>query len=73
MEQLGIKQFQAKIGLSNLTSIQMFKSMGFEETSRSEVFGEVTLAVAFDHVMFVRCLKERILNYTLLHHCYVPC
>ncbi len=42
---LKINRFEAKIKLDNPTSIGMFDRLGFQETSRSEVFGEVTLSV----------------------------
>lgn len=40
---LKIKTFVVKIGESNEKSLKMFSKMGFEETSRSSVFKEVTL------------------------------
>ncbi|KAL4719567.1 hypothetical protein ACJJTC_016346 [Scirpophaga incertulas] len=40
---IDLKVFEAKISVKNKTSIQMFKKLGFEETSKSEVFQEVTL------------------------------
>lgn len=48
MEKLRLKKFEAKIKMDNLPSIKMFTKMGFLERSRSEVFGEVTLAWAAD-------------------------
>ncbi|XP_005998328.1 N-acetyltransferase 9 isoform X2 [Latimeria chalumnae] len=45
---LGIKMFEAKIGLENKTSIFMFKKLHFEEVSASEVFREVTLQLIMD-------------------------
>ncbi len=47
----------------------MFQKMGFEEVSRSEVFGEVTLAVASDHEAFVHFLKDHVVQYSLSDHC----
>ena len=44
MEKLGLNRFEAKIKTDNLPSIKMFTKLGFLERSRSEVFGEVTLA-----------------------------
>ncbi|KAI5642306.1 acetyltransferase (GNAT) domain-containing protein [Phthorimaea operculella] len=38
-----LKSFEAKISLTNQISIKMFRKLGFEEKSRSEVFQEVTL------------------------------
>ncbi|KAH8489596.1 hypothetical protein Peur_058929 [Populus x canadensis] len=40
---LGIHVFRAKIGESNGSSLNMFCNLGFQETSRSEIFKEVTL------------------------------
>lgn len=46
---LGIKYFQAKIGMNNERSINMFNQLGFTESSRSEIFKEITfLRVADD-------------------------
>ncbi|XP_027214997.1 alpha/beta-tubulin-N-acetyltransferase 9 [Penaeus vannamei] len=43
IEQLGVKTYEVKIGMSNTPSIKMFQKMHFEETTRSDVFQEVTL------------------------------
>lgn len=43
VENLGIHKFRAKIGESNEASLNLFKKLGFMETSRSEIFKEVTL------------------------------
>ncbi|XP_057377473.1 alpha/beta-tubulin-N-acetyltransferase 9-like [Daphnia carinata] len=67
-EQLGIKQFHAKIGLDNIASIQMFQKIGFREISRSEIFGEVTMAVFSDDDAFVRYLKDHIGQYNVSNH-----
>eukprot|EP01026_Neomeris_dumetosa_P070947 TRINITY_DN7132_c0_g1_i7.p1 TRINITY_DN7132_c0_g1~~TRINITY_DN7132_c0_g1_i7.p1 ORF type:complete len:268 (+),score=22.99 TRINITY_DN7132_c0_g1_i7:131-934(+) len=40
-QKLGIKKFVAKIAFSNLASQQLFKSLGFVEVGRSEVFQEI--------------------------------
>ncbi len=41
---LGVKTVRAKIGLENSASLKLFQErLGFEEESRSSVFGEVTL------------------------------
>lgn len=42
---LGILRFEAKIGLDNTASLDLFqRKLGFQEVSRSEVFSEVTLS-----------------------------
>ena len=41
--QLGVIKFRAKIGQSNEASLSLFKKLGYQEVSRSEVFKEVTL------------------------------
>ncbi|KAL4568712.1 hypothetical protein LXL04_024327 [Taraxacum kok-saghyz] len=38
-----INTFRAKIGDSNEASLNMFRKLGFEEVSHSEIFKEVTL------------------------------
>lgn len=43
VKNLGIQTFRAKIGESNEGSLSLFKKLGFEETSHSEIFKEVTL------------------------------
>ncbi|KAH7533454.1 hypothetical protein FEM48_Zijuj04G0132200 [Ziziphus jujuba var. spinosa] len=43
VKNLGIHIFRAKIGESNSASLNMFRKLGFEETSYSEIFQEVTL------------------------------
>ncbi|KAJ7964736.1 N-acetyltransferase 9-like protein [Quillaja saponaria] len=43
VEKLGIKIFRSKIGESNGASLNLFKKMGFVETSYSKIFKEVTL------------------------------
>lgn len=45
---LGIKKFQAKIGLDNQVSIAMFKKLHFREASVCKVFKEVTLDMTVD-------------------------
>ncbi|XP_047232605.1 N-acetyltransferase 9 [Girardinichthys multiradiatus] len=45
---LGVKKFQAKIGLDNQVSISMFKKLQFQEVSVCNVFKEVTLELAVD-------------------------
>lgn len=65
---MGVKQFQAKIGLDNIASIQMFHKFGFREMSRSEVFNEVTLAATSDDEAFVRYMKDHLVQYSLSQH-----
>ncbi|ESO85790.1 hypothetical protein LOTGIDRAFT_195719 [Lottia gigantea] len=43
METLHVNKFVAKIGYGNQPSQGMFKKLGFEEVSRSDVFEEVTM------------------------------
>lgn len=43
VKNLGIHSFRVKIGDSNEGSLNLFKKLGFEETSYSEIFKEVTL------------------------------
>ena len=69
IEQLGVKKFQAKIGLDNIASIQMFQKLGFHEISRSEVFDEVTLAAtSANDESFVRYMKDHVVQYNVSHH-----
>ena len=39
----GITCFQAKIGLSNESSLNLFGKLGYAEISRSKIFNEATL------------------------------
>ncbi|KDP29890.1 hypothetical protein JCGZ_18459 [Jatropha curcas] len=43
IQNIGIHLFRAKIGESNGTSLNMFRKLGFQEVSYSEIFKEVTL------------------------------
>ncbi|KAK4437520.1 N-acetyltransferase 9-like protein [Sesamum alatum] len=43
VENFGIHLFRAKIGESNEASLNLFQKLGFKETSRSEIFKEVTV------------------------------
>ncbi|KAJ8246413.1 hypothetical protein GJAV_G00267470 [Gymnothorax javanicus] len=45
---LGIRTFEAKIGLDNKISIALFKKFKFQEKSVSEVFQEMTLELTVD-------------------------
>ncbi|KAJ8733848.1 hypothetical protein PYW07_014399 [Mythimna separata] len=48
IQHINLKLIEAKIALSNNISIKMFKKLGFEEKSISEVFQEVTLEKKVD-------------------------
>lgn len=41
----GITCFQAKIGLSNQSSLNLFGKLGYAEISRSKIFNEATLSL----------------------------
>ncbi|KAL8565031.1 hypothetical protein ACOMHN_003407 [Nucella lapillus] len=45
VEKLELKKYVAKIGLQNEPSIRLFTHLSFTETSRSEVFQEITMEV----------------------------
>ncbi|GAA6214490.1 N-acetyltransferase 9 isoform X2 [Lates japonicus] len=55
---LGIKKFQAKIGLDNEVSICMFKKLHFQEVSVCKVFKEVTLELTVDESVRARLLDN---------------
>jgi len=65
VEDLGIQRFEAKIGLDNEASIRLFQQLTFKETSRSEIFQEVTLSS--DPLLFVH-LQDRVTHYTVSKH-----
>ncbi|KAJ8919815.1 hypothetical protein NQ315_006344 [Exocentrus adspersus] len=48
IDTLGVKQYVVKISYSNRISANMFKTMGFEEISRSDVFQEITCSKIVD-------------------------
>uniref|UniRef100_A0A8C7XAT8 Alpha/beta-tubulin-N-acetyltransferase 9 n=1 Tax=Oryzias sinensis TaxID=183150 RepID=A0A8C7XAT8_9TELE len=58
VKKLGIKRFQAKIGLDNHTSIAMFKKLHFQEVSVCQVFKEVTLELTVDESVQKTLLEE---------------
>ncbi|KAM4524105.1 alpha/beta-tubulin-N-acetyltransferase 9 isoform 1-T1 [Odontesthes bonariensis] len=45
---LGVRKFQAKIGVDNQLSVAMFKKLHFQEVSVCKVFKEVTLELTVD-------------------------
>ncbi|KAM6896972.1 alpha/beta-tubulin-N-acetyltransferase 9 [Xenentodon cancila] len=51
LNKLGIKRFQAKIGLDNQVSVSMFKKLHFKEVSVSDVFREVTLELSVNEAV----------------------
>ncbi|XP_042372212.1 N-acetyltransferase 9-like, partial [Plectropomus leopardus] len=55
---LGVKKFEAKIGLDNQVSIAMFKKLHFREVSVCKVFREVTLEMAVDESVRTRLLED---------------
>nr|XP_019960782.1 PREDICTED: N-acetyltransferase 9 isoform X1 [Paralichthys olivaceus] len=55
---LGVKKFQAKIGLDNEVSVGMFKKLHFQEVSVCEVFREVTLEMTVDESVRTRLLDD---------------
>ncbi|KAK2820600.1 hypothetical protein Q5P01_023559 [Channa striata] len=55
---LNIKKFQAKIGLDNQVSINMFKKLHFSEESVCNVFKEVTLELTVDDSLRTRLLDD---------------
>uniref|UniRef100_A0A1A7WYU8 Alpha/beta-tubulin-N-acetyltransferase 9 n=1 Tax=Iconisemion striatum TaxID=60296 RepID=A0A1A7WYU8_9TELE len=48
ISKLGVKRFEAKIGLDNQVSIAMFKKLHFQQVSVCNVFKEVTLELTVD-------------------------
>ncbi|KAF3443301.1 hypothetical protein FNV43_RR12983 [Rhamnella rubrinervis] len=59
VENLGIQIFRAKIGESNLASLNMFHKLGFEETSYSEIFQETTLELQVTKAKHEELLRLR--------------
>lgn len=55
---LGVKRFQAKIGLDNQVSISMFKKLWFQEVSVCNVFKEVTLEMTVDEFIQAELQEE---------------
>ncbi|KAG9443583.1 hypothetical protein H6P81_014923 [Aristolochia fimbriata] len=46
VKNFGIQTFRAKIGESNAASLNLFRKMGFEDITYSEIFKEVTLELS---------------------------
>ncbi|XP_075225450.1 microtubule-associated Nat9 isoform X2 [Lycorma delicatula] len=65
IEELKINKFIAKISKTNKRSIIMFKKMGFEKESESEIFQEITLIknVSDD---WIKWLKSELKNYEVV-------
>ncbi|XP_061564876.1 N-acetyltransferase 9 [Cololabis saira] len=59
LQKLGIKKFQAKIGLDNQVSVSMFKKLHFEEVSVCSVFREVTLELTVNESIRLK-LQEHV-------------
>ncbi|CAG5904217.1 unnamed protein product [Menidia menidia] len=61
IDKLGVKKFQAKIGLDNQVSIAMFKKLHFQEVSVCKVFKEVTLEFLVDESSLKK-LQEHVIH-----------
>ncbi|XP_062107241.1 GCN5-related N-acetyltransferase 9 [Humulus lupulus] len=57
IKNLGIHIFRAKIGDSNTPSLTMFRKLGFEEISHSEIFQEVTLELKLTEAKSIELLR----------------
>ncbi|XP_054455095.1 N-acetyltransferase 9 [Anoplopoma fimbria] len=55
---LGVKKFEAKIGLNNQVSIAMFKKLHFQEASVCKVFKEMTLEMTVDDSVRTRLQED---------------
>ncbi|XP_050208222.1 uncharacterized protein LOC126657560 [Mercurialis annua] len=69
IQDLGIHVFRAKIGESNSSSLHLFRKLGFEEASHSEIFKEVTLELPVTKSKHEELLK--LVNYVVKHT--LPC
>ena len=67
---LDMTKFVAKISFSNSPSLALFQRLGFKETSRSEVFKEVTLEVA--STQLTEYAEEHIKAAAATHSVYQP-
>lgn len=66
IKHINLKVFEAKISYENEISISMFKKLGFEEKSRSEIFKEITLekTVTVDWLKWLEdCFQLKIQRY----------
>lgn len=63
-KEIGTKHFVVKISTDNHVSIQMFQKLGFVETSRSDVFQEVTLEKVVNDAWIVWLQNEVPCNIT---------
>ena len=62
VEVLQLKRFEAKIKIGNLPSIKLFRKIGFIETSRSEVFGEITFSLEAAGTFIIWLREQTIWN-----------
>ncbi|KAK1269340.1 hypothetical protein QJS04_geneDACA005250 [Acorus gramineus] len=60
IKKFDIQRFRAKIGESNVASLNLFQKLGFEEVSRSGIFKEVTLEleVKLNHEEQLRGIRD---------------
>lgn len=58
VKNLEIHKFTAKIGDSNTASLSLFRKLGFEDTSHSEIFKEVTLEYTVTDLRRAELLKS---------------
>lgn len=63
---LQVQQYVVKISIDNVVSIKMFEKMGFIETSRSEVFQEVTMNKIIDDT-WIGWLKQNVGNFQVIN------
>ncbi|EEZ99544.1 N-acetyltransferase 9-like protein [Tribolium castaneum] len=67
IETLGVKEFVVKISDDNDVSIHMFKSCGFIETGRSEIFKEITFSKIVDET-WIAWLKSTVGDYEVVEN-----
>uniref|UniRef100_A0A1B6CJ34 N-acetyltransferase domain-containing protein n=1 Tax=Clastoptera arizonana TaxID=38151 RepID=A0A1B6CJ34_9HEMI len=68
VEELNVVKYIAKISMSNVQSLQMFKKFGFETESKSDVFQEVTLVKSVSDE-WKEWLNKEIFNIQILKYC----